>query len=392
MSLIAPLNAEQKERLRNTILGALVADAAAVGLHWLYDQKRIADVAPNAPEFRQPTLSDYDAVLSFFAHEHKTVGDFSHYGEQLMVMLRSLVTNEGIYNKAHYEESFQQHFGYGGKYVGYIDRPTRDTLDNIARVEHEAVKRAKKIPFEGADGDSDSKVKNGILTKVLAHNEKQLQSNLEKSLRTIHDDDNLVAYALEVLEELKAIGEYHGADDVQLPAISKLPALVAVHFEDPALNKIVESAVRVTNNNDLAVHCGQSCSSILKAVIQGTDVNTAVNACLENSEPDVSKLLTEALSLKNEDNLMVTSKFGLSCYLVFGIPSLIHNLVTAESYREAIRKNIYAAGDSCGRAILLGAVLGAQNGVGGEQGIPPEWIEQLAQKDEIDELLQKLFG
>lgn len=48
--------------LVGTILGALVADAAAVGFHWLYDQTRIKEIAPESPEFRKPTarsLSDF---------------------------------------------------------------------------------------------------------------------------------------------------------------------------------------------------------------------------------------------------------------------------------------------------------------------------------------------
>ncbi len=57
----------------------------------------------------------------------------------------------------------------------------------------------------------------------------------------------------------------------------------------------------------------------------------------------------------------------------------------------AVRQNIYAGGDSCGRAILFGAVFGATNGVGGETGIPPEWIENLTQGKEIHELLQTLI-
>jgi len=43
-----------KTRARNLVLGALVADAAAMGFHWLYDQGRIAAVAPKTPEFVGP--------------------------------------------------------------------------------------------------------------------------------------------------------------------------------------------------------------------------------------------------------------------------------------------------------------------------------------------------
>ncbi len=108
------MNKENKGRLRSTILGALVADAASVGLHWLYDQGRIREVAPDSPEFRTPTSSDYDGVTGFYAHGDKRVGDFSHYGEQAMVLLRSLVANGSRYDKKHYEDLFREHFGYGG--------------------------------------------------------------------------------------------------------------------------------------------------------------------------------------------------------------------------------------------------------------------------------------
>ena len=98
------------------------------------------------------------------------------------------------------------------------------------------------------------------------------------------------------------------------------------------------------------------------------------------------------MSLTPEDNLSVTSKFGTSCKLVYGVPSAVHNALTSDSYSTAIRRNIYAGGDSCGRAMLLGAVLGAANGIGGDKGIPIEWIEKLTLRDEVDSLVTKLLS
>ena len=37
------------DRARAALQGALVADAAALGLHWLYDPERLAQVAGDAP-------------------------------------------------------------------------------------------------------------------------------------------------------------------------------------------------------------------------------------------------------------------------------------------------------------------------------------------------------
>ena len=158
------MNSESKTRRRNVILGALVADAASLGLHWVYDQQRIREVAPDTPEFRDPTPADYEGVRGFYAHGKKRTGDFSHYGEQAMVLLRSLVANEGHYDKTHYENLFREHFGYGGDYAGYIDHPMRDTLDNIARAEHEALQRAEAIPFDG-----DENTRHRMITKVLSN-------------------------------------------------------------------------------------------------------------------------------------------------------------------------------------------------------------------------------
>ena len=46
-----------------TVLGALVADSAALGLHWLYDPARIAEIeASQRPGFLQPEANNYAGV------------------------------------------------------------------------------------------------------------------------------------------------------------------------------------------------------------------------------------------------------------------------------------------------------------------------------------------
>ena len=130
---------------QNLILGALVADAATCGLHWIYDQQRILVVADKTPEFHPPTQSDYDGVPSFFSHGKRSVGDCSHYGEQAFVLLNALASNNGKYDRAQYQDAFKAHFSYGGDYVGYIDRPTKDTLDNIILIGFEIIYDRQKV-------------------------------------------------------------------------------------------------------------------------------------------------------------------------------------------------------------------------------------------------------
>ena len=52
----------------NAVLGALTADAAALGLHWLYNTDRLAGVAGDHVVFRQPRIelesrcNDFSAI------------------------------------------------------------------------------------------------------------------------------------------------------------------------------------------------------------------------------------------------------------------------------------------------------------------------------------------
>ena len=383
------MESDRRDRAKNAILGALVADAAALGLHWIYDQDRVREVAGNTPEFREPDASAYEGVPSFFAHGKKRAGDLSQYGEQALVLLRSLVDNDGQLDAAHYERRFRDHFGPGGEYVGYIDSVIRDTLYNANHAEHEAIDAANALPFDG-----DEALKHRLVTKVMSnvssYQGEELRRGVEGSVRMTHDDDAVVAYAFKILEEIQSRAGYHGAEDVQMPAISKLPALVARYAGTDELADKTEAAVRVTNNDDTAVAFGLAAARMMEAAITGEDLQAVVQAGLATDDDRVRGLIDKAISLDGQDHTPVAKIFGLSCNLEFGLPIVAHNLLEAGSFAEAVRRNILAGGDSCGRGILLGAVLGAAYGVGGERGIPDDWLRKLRGRDDIVGLIEAL--
>ena len=386
------MESDRRDRAKNAILGALVADAAALGLHWIYDQDRVREVAGNTPEFREPDASAYEGVPSFFAHGKKRAGDLSQYGEQALVLLRSLVDNDGQLDAAHYERRFRDHFGPGGEYVGYIDSVIRDTLYNANHAEHEAIDAANALPFDG-----DEALKHRLVTKVMSnvssYQGEELRRGVEGSVRMTHDDDAVVAHAFKILEEIQSRAGYHGAEDVQMPAISKLPALVARYAGTDELADKTEAAVRVTNNDDTAVAFGLAAARMMEAAITGEDLQAVVQAGLATDDDRVRGLIDKAISLDGQDHTPVAKIFGLSCNLEFGLPIVAHNLLEAGSFAEAVRRNILAGGDSCGRGILLGAVLGAAYGVGGERGIPDDWLRKLSGRDDIVGLIEALpFG
>lgn len=310
---------DMQNRSKNMVLGALVADAATMGLHWIYDQDHIRKRVPEAPEFTTPQAENYEGVPAYFAHPNRVPGQQSQYGEQLIVMQRALAQNNGAFDLQTYIKAFCAHFGYGGTYVGYIDHATRGSLDNFAKAEEDKLAQTR------------------------------------------------------------------GAVDVQMPAIAKLPGLIpalwAQKISGDAFDATVDDAIRATSDHEEARAYGRICAHMMAAALYADDMTTIIEAGCNVAEGEPLDRLNQALAMTDQDTNAATKHFGLACDLSYGVPSVTHNMVTTPSFRDAIRNNIYAGGDNCGRAMLLGAVMGALYGVGGDNGIPPEWIDRLAVTD-----------
>ncbi|MBO9480820.1 ADP-ribosylglycohydrolase family protein [Salinisphaera sp. G21_0] len=295
----------ERHRAYESVIGALVADAAAMGFHWLYDQALIAKYGGESPEFHTPVRAEYQDK-GYFAHEGKQAGEFSHYGAQLLSMQDAIIAN-GQYSEQSYIESFQKWFDFGGQWQGYTDHPTRQTLLNLH----------------------------------------QRKSN----------DEPLAAC---------------GADDTQNPALSKLPPLIAVHGQDQDLMEKVESAVRVTNNNDSAVTFAKAVTIMIKSAHEGLSPEQCVEQAKEVSE-DITKAIKIAESMLNRRPKEVAQEVGMHCSLDASFIVITHLLLQAENYEKTVRENIYCGGDSCGRAIPLGAILSACF-FGSDKAMPTSWI------------------
>ncbi|MFN3262278.1 MAG: ADP-ribosylglycohydrolase family protein [Pikeienuella sp.] len=302
------------DRKTGALLGALTADAAAMGLHWLYDQRRIEEVAGAAPEFRAPNAADFTGPegkpLGYFAHGGKRAGEPSHYGAQMLAMATSLA-RAGAYDAEDYARAFREAFGAGGGWTGYIDRPTRAVL----------------VSMDGAAEGAP----------------------------------------------LSACG----ADDAQLPALSKLPPLLVRHHGEAALPGMVESAVRVTNDRDDAAEWGAAFAAMLAAAIEGAAPADCA-AAARGISARIDAQAEAALARRGETPEAVAADFGLHCQLEVAFPVILQMLATAADFASAAQANIRAGGDSCGRAIPLGAILGASFAGDGARGVPAGWLSRVS--------------
>ena len=116
------------------LFGALVADAASLGVHWIYTPEKLPEIAKNnggSTAFVPVDPVNYEGIKGFFAHGARASGALTQYGEVLRLSIGSIL-EDGSFDVGSYQTRFAGHFGSGGAYQGYIDRPTRGALENIA--------------------------------------------------------------------------------------------------------------------------------------------------------------------------------------------------------------------------------------------------------------------
>lgn len=371
------------------IRGTFVADAASLGLHWIYAQPKIRRIAPETPEFLEPDAANYEGVPAYFAHGKRHAGDLSMYGESALVVLRS-IAEHGHFDWQQYARAFGEHFGFGGEYVGYIDTPTRVTLVNRIKQEEQLLETAMSVPFSG-----EEKEKKAVASKVLGNAQilrgEALREKVHEAITLTKGDEEQKELADRMIEILEKHREFPGADDDQLPAITKVPILVAAFPDDPRLEEYVEDAVRVTNNNETAVAWAIYLTRLLRWGLSDEasreSLQDAVERLADQSGGAVKDAVEDMLRRVNDDNKKVTMKLGPACELKSGVPVALHNLLGADGYVDAVRRNIYACGDSCGRAIVVGSLGALLFG-----DIPDEWYSRVNRRGEIDERVAAVVG
>jgi len=295
------------DRIVAGLMGGYVADAAALGFHWLYDPDRIAELAgdapafrePNAAAFREPNAADFEGFKGVFVHPNKRAGDISQYGTQLRVAIQSMIATDGRFDITDFQDRFAATFGPGGSWVGYMDKATKGTLANLA-------------------------------------------------------------------QDLRSPS---GADDDQVPSIARFPAVMAQASVSAA---DVDAIIAITNVNEEAAKWGPIAASLLRAAYEGMSPREAAVSIATKMQGEIGEALLDAVRASERDTVAYAGTVGRACYLRHSMPVIFHICARADSYRDAIERNILAGGDNCGRAPVLGAVFAASNGIGGS-GVPLEW-------------------
>ncbi|MBM9536702.1 ADP-ribosylglycohydrolase family protein [Desulfobulbus alkaliphilus] len=142
------------------VQASFVADSLALGAHWVYD---IAEI-----DRRIGRVDDLRAPLPDSFHATKGRGDFTHYGDQALVLLESIAAT-GRFSLDGFSRSWRSLFD---GYQGYIDKATATTLENM-----------DKSPPPQPTGSSSSDLGGAARIAPLVF---LYRNNLEQLLEAVH--------------------------------------------------------------------------------------------------------------------------------------------------------------------------------------------------------------
>ena len=106
------------KQISNSIIASLVADAYALGAHWVYEEEKL-----NNLPIDWETLNDAQSIW----HKGKAKGDFTHYGDQVLYLLEYMSQNKE-FDKNNFYPFWSEKMS---NYSGYIDGATRKALGKM---------------------------------------------------------------------------------------------------------------------------------------------------------------------------------------------------------------------------------------------------------------------
>jgi ADP-ribosylglycohydrolase len=109
-----------QEKTKAMVLASFAADSLALGVHWIYNTHVIDKKFGRVESFLKPQRPTY--------HPTKDLGEFTHYGDQALVLLESVCECSG-FDLNDFAQRWQT---WSENYDGYFDKATKETLENIA--------------------------------------------------------------------------------------------------------------------------------------------------------------------------------------------------------------------------------------------------------------------
>ena len=299
-----------REKTNAMVLASLAADSLALGVHWIYNTNVIDKKFGRVETYLKPERPTY--------HPTKARGEFTHYGDQTMILLESVSKCDG-FDLNDFAQRWQNFFK---NYDGYFDGATKATLENI---------KSGKLPTEAGSSSDD------------------------------------------------------------LAGAARIAPLVNVYRDDP--EKLVASAAAqtaFTHNNFQVIKSAEFFSIVARLILEGTSPMASIErAQKEKFKADpFSEWIEMGLQSVDQDTRQSIKNFGQMCETAAAFPGVIHLIAKYENdLKQALVENVMAGGDSAGRGLIVGMLLGAHLGM---EAIPQNWLTDMKAYPQIADMFAQI--
>jgi len=224
-----------ENRIKAAVIGAFVADALSLGVHWVYNTSVIEKKFGRVEQY-------YDPLTSY--HKGKKAGDFTHYGDQMLVLLESLISSGG-FDAHRFAETWRTFFA---DYGGYFDKATNATLENMAA--------GKGLTDSASDSDDLAGASRlAALVPVYHDNREQLVRAAREQTRITHNNERVILSA-----DFFARSAFAVLDGQ--PPRAAMEVTLNAHFADSPIASLVTMGLesRGRDTREAIAEFGQMCS------------------------------------------------------------------------------------------------------------------------------------
>ena len=226
---------EMKKNSKNMIFSSFAADSLALGVHWIYDTEIIRSKFGRVDRLLKPLAGSF--------HANKETGEFTHYGDQTLLLL------EAISETSRFEQKLfaKSWFKFIETYQGYRDHATMDTIDNVK----------KGVPFKSAGSVSTDLGGASRISPIVFlyrnYPDEAVKAAMEQTALTHNNPVVLDAahfFSRVALETLKGT-----------PPVPALIQISSNYFKDTQIQKWTLSGIEsaATDTLQVILHYGQMC-------------------------------------------------------------------------------------------------------------------------------------
>lgn len=182
-----------------------------------------------------------------------------------------------------------------------------------------------------------------------------------------------------------------GSPSTDLGGAARIAPLVCALYDDAeAMATTVTAYTALTHQGPGAVAASLFLARSCYQILHGATLRQALEESLAQGldSPELSLRLQDSITRGGGDIIETVKSYGQACAVNGALPAAIFTaLQLQDSLEEALVATVMAGGDSAGRAMVVGMLLGALHGI---PSIPVTWLASLQCRAEVEASLESL--